>query len=626
MSNDLHSASTTLDDIINELKLTYDVSVGLLDGDSIRDIPNLNTLSNLNKLLKNLSRELHEVEQVDEVVLSKIEKVLKGEDPDTETLEAKIKTETEATLDENRDEAKRVASDLENDDETINVKRRKLGSNQQPEDQEEPDTLKEENIEETDGNEERVNSKDDPVPPVQSGSYTQNNDTRLKNPKSEFVTSQTLSTRTIEQLGLFSEDNNGLETHGKEYLKKKYGVSSYPESDLQNLLPGQIPNIDFSKGKPPANQVQFTTYQTYIEPYFRTFTNEDLDFLNEEDILPPGFEKTDYDANVTPFIIPKLGPLYSEVWIDEDASLSTKLNSPAYQPLLGDSYKPKGSIEQLSDEMLYTEEISCGPLSSRLISAILGNNEANVDYDEESEKASDNENEKALEPTNDEEVATKLNSGEDYRLNTEVNDFYSVEERLKRELKYIGIFMNLPNSEEEAKLKLKEGHSSQSSISGKGSSIIDDDDWIRNKEDDEVCAEIRALQKQLRESSSRNRVNKKKLIPSVEEHIAYQEYSTILDDLDKQVDQAYIKRLKGKNKKKKQPGATPTPQQHAVNSGLRGLLEKRRRWIDNIGKLFPAPEIMKRVPDDQKLIKEGDVLEEPAEEENGDTEDLLSQK
>lgn len=36
---DAHSVSTTLDDIINELKLTYDSSVGLLDGDSIRTIP-----------------------------------------------------------------------------------------------------------------------------------------------------------------------------------------------------------------------------------------------------------------------------------------------------------------------------------------------------------------------------------------------------------------------------------------------------------------------------------------------------------------------------------------------------------------------------------------------------------
>ena len=94
---------------------------------------------------------------------------------------------------------------------------------------------------------ENLNSKDDPIPPVQTGNFTQDNDTRLKNPKSEYVEPQTLSASAIAELGLFSEENNGLETQGREYLKKKYGVASYPERDLQDLLPGEIPNIDFSK-------------------------------------------------------------------------------------------------------------------------------------------------------------------------------------------------------------------------------------------------------------------------------------------------------------------------------------------------------------------------------------------
>ncbi len=54
----------------------------------------------------------------------------------------------------------------------------------------------------------------------------------------------------------------------------------------------------------------------------------------------------------------------------------------------------------------------------------------------------------------DEEVATQLDTGDDYKLTTEAPDFYSVEERLKKELKYIGIFMNLPTTREETKLKV----------------------------------------------------------------------------------------------------------------------------------------------------------------------------
>ena len=78
----------------------------------------------------------------------------------------------------------------------------------------------------------------------------------------------------------------------------------------------------------------------------------------------------------------------------------------------------------------------------------------------------------------------------------------------------------------------------------------------------------------MKEVTSRNRANRKKLIPLVEEHIAYQEYCAILEDLDKQVDLSYMKRLKGKGKKRKTDANTP--QQQAINSGLRALLEKRK--------------------------------------------------
>ena len=110
------------------------------------------------------------------------------------------------------------------------------------------------------------------------------------------------------------------------------------------------------------------------------------------------------------------------------------------------------------------------------------------------------------------------------------------------------------------------------------------------------------------------------MIPLVEEHIAYQEYCAILEDLDKQVDLAYMKRLKGKGKKKRLD--VVTPQQQALNSGLRALLEKRRRWIDNIGKLFPVAEKMKRVPSESILIREGVVESEQVDDDNNENTSL----
>lgn len=629
--SEAHLASTILDDIINELKLTYDSSVGLLDGDTIRTIPNVNTLLNLNKLLKNLYRELNEIEQIDDGLLNSIKSLIDSQQENEIKNEASPETEqikTEETKKRKREgveeeEGEGQEERIDETEESINLaKRRKLSSGAVAEEEEEDQEVvekwqqqqQEEVKKDEDEEKERINSKDDVVPPVQTGSFTHDNDLRLKNPKAEFVESQTLSAEAISELGLFSEDKNGLETQGKEYLKKKYGVASYPERDLQELLAGEIPNIDFSKNKPPTNQVQFSTFQTYIESYFRPYLSEDIEFLRERNIVPPGFEKQDYDADLTPFLIPKLGRFYADVWAEEDSTISSKLNSPAFQQPLSDSYKPKGDIDELTDDTLYTEEISCGPLSSRLLSAILSTHEgAEEDDEEDGEIKKENTAEKIDEDDVEEHIATQLNSTEDYKLASEISDFHSVEERLKRELKYIGIFMNLPLTTEDGKVKTKQGGRIPKKSAA---SIIDNDEWVKNKEDDEVCAEIRSLQQELKHTVNRNRANRKKLIPLVEEHIAYQEYCAILEDLDKQVDQAYMKRMKGKHKKKK--AETTTPQQQALNNGLRILLEKRKRWIENIGKLFPPQEVMKRVPKESILVKEGEEEPEPAEDDNTD--------
>lgn len=670
--DDQSLSGSLLDKILKALDLTYDASVGLLDGELIRQIPPVATLDVVEKLLTSLLKELKETERIDQGLLKQVRMAL-GEPEEDENVNLKKRKASQAFGDEKSNDD----GDDDDDDMAVNVDgndndvKKEEDEGEDGEDdvkQEAPksvsiatvnsgtggrsnkDTEKdneedksdkevdddEEVVEEEDDDDDdeddvslakrkrstpfakkiklqqdedygstpidsekeeivlkqklkpNLNSKDDPVPPVQTVSATQGNDTRLKNPKSEYVEPQTLSKEAIAELGLFSADDNGLETQGTEYLKKLYGVASYPERDLQDMLPGAIPNIDFSKNKPPANQVQFTTFQSYIESYFRPFSDEDIKFLKEDNIVPPGVEKS-YDPDSTPFIIPKLGQFYADVWTEEDANLGAKLNSPAYKQPSIETYMAKGNIDNLYDEKLYSEEISCGPLSSRLLLAILSTHEGK--YFEEG----DLDDDEKLESTMDENVATQLSLDDNYKFISGSNDFYSLEERLKRELKYIGIFMNVSSGGSGG----NEGKEKSRKASKVGNVIVDNDEWIKNKEDDEVCAEIRELQQELREAVVRNRLNRKRLIPVVEEQIAYQEYCSILEDLDKQVDQAYIKRLKSKNKKKKVE-TTQTAQQQAANIGLRALLEKRKKWISNIGGIFKAPEIMKRVPD--KLI------------------------
>lgn len=56
-----------------------------------------------------------------------------------------------------------------------------------------------------------------------------------------------------------------------------------------------------------------------------------------------------------------------------------------------------------------------------------------------------------------------------------------------------------------------------------------------NRSDDEVSARLRMLQKQLREQVQVNTKRKERIGEILREQMAYQEYVTILEDLDKQV-------------------------------------------------------------------------------------------
>ena len=62
--------------------------------------------------------------------------------------------------------------------------------------------------------------------------------------------------------------------------KEIYGVASFPHNDLSDLVAGVSPDKDFSNAK-PSNQVNANTFQTYLEPYLRPLTDEDMAFLKE---------------------------------------------------------------------------------------------------------------------------------------------------------------------------------------------------------------------------------------------------------------------------------------------------------------------------------------------------------
>ena len=65
-----------------------------------------------------------------------------------------------------------------------------------------------------------------------------------------------------------------------EDKKEIYQVTAYPTKDLSEQVAGVPPDKDFSNAK-PTNQVAANTFLTYVEPYVRPLTEEDIAWLRE---------------------------------------------------------------------------------------------------------------------------------------------------------------------------------------------------------------------------------------------------------------------------------------------------------------------------------------------------------
>ena len=139
-----------------------------------------------------------------------------------------------------------------------------------------------------------------------------------------------------------------------EEKREILNVAHWPESDLRDWTAGDPPDMDFSNAK-PANQVNFSTFQTYVEPFIRPFTEEDVACLKER------------GDRFTPYIIPQRGPRgYKEVWASEDGM--DGVAPPRKQE--ADPNQARGSMEDMNDDTAETDEISMGPIMNRLLSVI----------------------------------------------------------------------------------------------------------------------------------------------------------------------------------------------------------------------------------------------------------------
>jgi transcriptional adapter 3 len=397
-----------------------------------------------------------------------------------------------------------------------------------------------------------------------------------------------------------------------EERKEIYSVATYPPSDLADLIAGDPPDKDFSNAK-PNSQINFSTFSTYVEPFFRPFSEEDLAFLRER------------GDRVTPFVMPKRGKRhYTEIWAEEDGAMSIDTPQQGRDKLPPN--QPRGSIDNMDDDVGETDKLSVGPWLTRLMQTLRpearaqsaddkpttngttnGDISMNGDADVEDKPASSDDK-----PNQQPAAFMPESSTEAWKKASHPKLEYSqVDERIKQELRHIG-FLPLDGFEAEY-----DGHF-----------------------DDEVAARLRLLQNRLKEQMLINGARKARLTDLVRERMAYQEYQTILEDLDGQVQAAYLKRTRtmGKSKKTKRPGGagggshfvggaagTARP---GIGDLTKTLMERRKRWIDTIGSVFddeslrkvpritdPESSIFKPVDMSELMNKEKEQWDEEVEED-----------
>ncbi|GAB1204057.1 hypothetical protein APSETT445_002706 [Aspergillus pseudonomiae] len=354
--------------------------------------------------------------------------------------------------------------------------------------------------------------------------------------------------------------------------KEIYSVTRFPASDLSHMMAGVAPDKDYSNSK-PTNQVSANTFLAYVEPYVRPLMEEDIAFLKEK------------GDRATPFIMPRRGKRhYNEIWAEEDGLMNVDQNGNKERLPLNQG---RGNIDQVTDETMETDKVSVGPLVSRLYSLLRyehrapdenpgTNGTVNGELPNGSSLGDAMDLDHPIGGDSESKPQPSATSFPDaspsgFKVPAAKLDHAQLDERLKAELRHVGFLGAEDNPDYDAHY------------------------------DDDIAQRLRLLQSELKKQMIVNSARKARLLEIARERMAYQEYMTIHDDLDSQVQQAYLKRTRtlGKSKKgsqaKHRPGGAGGGShvvsaagvgRPAIGDVARTLMDRRKRWRDCIGPIF----------------------------------------
>ncbi|EPX72237.1 SAGA complex subunit Ngg1 [Schizosaccharomyces octosporus yFS286] len=318
-------------------------------------------------------------------------------------------------------------------------------------------------------------------------------------------------------------------------------VSSFPKKDVRCLVAGTPVTEDFSNSK-PNNQISISTFYSFLDPYFRNLNDDDINFLKETSDNSKSYQN------------PPLGERFPE--IPEEDDISNLCSASIYQSL---KTMPHGSIEMLQEVDTAGEDISCGPLTERLLASLLPDDVSNQNKMNTLVNGSDHANGSHVKKEGIEEIEAEKE--EMNGMNNELSilfesDFSFYEERLRNRLRSFGV-------------------------------IYDDDiDWTK-RQDDQISETLRSLQCRLKRVEEENQQRKQKILELLPEEMAFQEFSAVLDDLDKQIENAYMKRNRTlKVKKKRIVNEKINASATSSYATIKSLMDKRSLWLEKLQPLF----------------------------------------
>ncbi|KAJ3921142.1 histone acetyltransferases subunit 3-domain-containing protein [Lentinula edodes] len=354
---------------------------------------------------------------------------------------------------------------------------------------------------------------------------------------------------------------------------------------------------DFSKIAKAPTQVAIAAFYSSVEPYLRVIKEEDVGFLSWE------------GDDVEPFVMPKLGRHYLEVWEEQDrlglTTSSSALGTLQQVALNGGDIPPNPSAvapnpsfdpSTLSESDTQLEHLGHGPLTERLISALLPMPDSHLTW-------------KGVKAAEDAMEGRPGGSGAaaSRKEKLSVSD---LERRIGDTMRWYNL---LPS----------------------GSNVQPLD--YSNKTDDPIATALRINQAELRRVSAINRLRKARYAEIARDRVAWAEYLELRESIDRNITNVYNKLQKmqkaqrdapklGRKKKFKSEESTPvkgvngsngngsvngdTPplplcpaalglgpdedNQLVVSETLKQLVQTRRNWVKLGETLLDEKEVMER--------------------------------